>query len=247
MCVLGFIQFARVLRKIQETVVIGFIEDYPFWFAVDFVKRFVFVAVIMYEKDSEVRTRTSTSTNTRACMLMSHTCTHTHTYMCTQVHTHNAHTHKTHTHTHIVSLCVLFLFAIPVIYSSHLTFPLLLPCPSPCPPCPPLPLPIPQAIAIFVITLYFCLYSYLRPYKTFTDNIFELLLLANLFALMLLRSVVYVRDVLSDIAVSPDPNDCSEWKVVRPSYFAIVLGILYYLPVIYTALPITAAVLRYAH
>ena len=49
-----FLQFARVIRKIQETVTIGFAEEYPFWFAVDFVRRFVFAAVIVYEKDSEV-------------------------------------------------------------------------------------------------------------------------------------------------------------------------------------------------
>ena len=77
-----------------------------------------------------------------------------------------------------------------------------------------------------------------------TDNIFELLLLVNFFALMLLRSVVFVRDVLSDLVVSPDPTHCSGWTVVSPSYFAIVLGILYYLPVIYAAMPITVAILR---
>ena len=83
-----------------------------------------------------------------------------------------------------------------------------------------------------------------------TDNIFELLLLVNFFALMLLRSVVSERDVLSYLVVSPDPTHCSGWTVVSPSYFAIVLGILYYLPVIYAAMPITVAILRcyrYAH
>ena len=112
----------------------------------------------------------------------------------------------------------------------------------------PLPLPslsLPQVAAIFVLALYFCLYSYLKPYKMITDNLFELLLLANFFTLMMLRSVVFVRDVLSDVVVSPDPTDCTEWTVVKPSDFAVTLGVLYYVPVIYAAMPITLAILRY--
>lgn len=78
-----------------------------------------------------------------------------------------------------------------------------------------------------------------------TENLFELLLLANFFTLLMLRSVVFVRDVLSDVVVSPDPTDCTEWTVVKPSDFAVTLGVLYYVPVIYAAMPITLAILRY--
>lgn len=244
-CLLIFLQFARVLQKIRETVVIGFLEDYPFWFAVDFVKRFVFAAVIIYEKDSEVPKH-----NTPVCVQTS-----THRY----VHAHRQ-TVTLHTHAHTCIQCILTQLCVCV-HSCSLSPPtpsLLFPSPPPTssPPPPPSPaapapsLSTPQVAAIFVITLYICLYAYLRPYKMLTDNIFELLLLVNLFALMMLRSVAFVRDVLSDLVVSPDPTHCSGWTVVNPSYVAIVLGILYYLPVFYTAMPITVAILRfyrYAH
>ena len=89
-CLLISLQFARVLRKIQETVVIGFLEEYPFWFAMDFVKRFVFVAVIIYEKDSEVPKR-----NTPVCKQA-----HIHTYTRTCIHT-DRHTKHMHMHAFI--------------------------------------------------------------------------------------------------------------------------------------------------
>jgi hypothetical protein len=47
------LKLRRILRRIGDPVQIGFLDEYKFWFFIDFLLRFIFIAIVVYEKDNE--------------------------------------------------------------------------------------------------------------------------------------------------------------------------------------------------
>ena len=122
-------------------------------------------------------------------------------------------THKTHTHTHTHT------------HTTHHYFPSSL-----------------QSGTIFLLMVTFMWYAYTKPYKQRPVNYLEIFLLSNFSILLLLyqlsSNLSYVME-LEEVQILNYVEGCDNPQYT-PTYRAIILALLYYLP-IYT-LPVVLLV-----